>query len=181
MRFKLVVVLVSTFLLSCTSSEDYSSNPEAAHLVGSCFKLIEPAFVFEGRCADLSGLNNNSELCNAIQAQGFGDFPKDWETYIENRATLDTSLFERLALEIQRSMLFPLEKGAEFTVTRLVHHGWGTIGRFWVVRGNVRHKGSLIEVELPSSDLIHHAPYWLKGKSTQIPKINEVFLESCGV
>ncbi len=181
MRFNVTFMLASFCLLSCTSSEDFSSKPEADHIVGSCFKLIEPSFVFEGRCADLSGLNNNSEFCNGIQVMGSGDFPKSWGSYVEDRAALDRSLFEKLAFEKQRSMLFPLEKGSEITVTKLVHHGWGTIGRFWVIRGNVLHNNSLIEVELPSIDLIHHAPYWFKGRSTQIPKINKKFIEPCNV
>lgn len=178
---QLFVFLLLLGLSGCISSDDVTHKPEAAHLIGKCFKIKKPSFVFESRCADLTGVNNNSELCNGIQAMGEGAFPDNWDSYLANRHSFDVSQFDRLAFEKQRTMLFPVDPNTKIIITRVVHHGWGTIGRYWVFRGNIEFNGEDIEVELPSFYLVHEPPYWIDGKSPSVPKTNLGYLQSCGV
>ncbi|GAA5446195.1 hypothetical protein Misp06_04404 [Microbulbifer sp. NBRC 101763] len=174
-------IFFSILLFSgCTiPSADFSKDAEYTHIVGQCYELKQPAFVFEGRCADLTGFNNNSELCNSIQAQGVGGFPTSWADYRKDQAFIDRQLFDRLIFEKQRSMLFPLEAGSKIYISKLVHHGWGTDGRYWVVRGKTLINGSDIEVELPSFSYVHSKPYWVDGRAQVFPGINPSFLVQC--
>ena len=167
------------FLLGCISSVDLTESNEASQITNQCFELVQPAFVYEGRCADLSGFNDNSELCNSIQTMGEGVFPQSWENYLQQRDSFDKTHFDKLAFEKQRTMLFALDAGTKVTITRVVHHGWGTDGRYWVFRGNLINNGKSIEVELPSFSKVHLMPYWLNGRSKNIPELNSKFIGSC--
>lgn len=177
-----VHIILSIFLFSgcAVTSVDLSKNVEYSHIVGQCYELVQPSFVFEGRCADLTGINNNSELCNSIQAQGKGGFPTNWNDYLKHRPSIDKRLFDRLAFEKQRTMLFPLEPGTKIYLTKLVHHGWGTDGKYWVVRGEILANGSSIEVELPSF-YVHLAPFWVDGWARDFSGINPKYLARCNV
>ncbi|WP_444930918.1 hypothetical protein ACJJIF_03795 [Microbulbifer sp. SSSA002] len=181
MVYRAIYIFFSIFLFSgCTiPSADLSKDVQYSHIVGQCYELKQPAFVFEGRCADLTGFNNNSELCNGIQAQGMGGFPSNWGDYLKNRVSIDRQLFDRLAFEKQRSMLFPLAVGSKIYIDKLVHHGWGTDGRYWVVRGNILINEGRIEVELPSFSYAHGKPYWVDGIARAFPGINPNFLAPC--
>jgi hypothetical protein len=172
-------LLLTLFLCSCISSSDFTKHEQSEHLVNQCYKFQKTTFVFEGRCADLNGINNNSELCNSVQAIGLGEFPDSWEAYLNNKQEVDLELFDKLAFEKQREILFMLPEKHEIKITKVVHHGWGTIGRFWAIRGNVIYNGKVFEVELPSSYLVHLKPFWLNGKSHVVPNLNEAFLKSC--
>jgi hypothetical protein len=176
-----IYIFLSTILYTgCTiPSTDYSQDTEYSKIIGQCYELKQSAFVFEGRCADLTGVNNNSELCNSIQAQGVGGFPANWGDYLKDQASIDRQLFDRLAFEKQRSIQFPLEVGSKIYITKLVNHGWGTAGKFWVVRGNTLVNGSSIEVELPSFGYVHGEPYWVDGKAEVFTGINPNFLSQC--
>jgi len=177
MRF--LFVLITAVLFGCISSQDYTGTDEATHLTNQCFRLKESAFVFEGRCAGLTGGNDNSELCNSIQIAGKGDFPENWDSYLKVRSAFDEKMFKRLAFEKQRTMLGYVEAGSKIDITRLVHHGWGTRGRYWVVRGNISFNGDLIEVELPSFRPVHHMPFWLDGRKKGVPELDSEYIESC--
>ena len=110
---------------------------------------------------------------------GEGVFPKNWESYSRERNSFDATYFDKLAFETQRTILSSVDAGTEITITKVVHHGWGTSGRYWVLRGNLIIDGKSIEVELPSFSQVHLKPYWLNGRSTVIPKFNSKFLGSC--
>ncbi|KZN61219.1 hypothetical protein [Pseudoalteromonas luteoviolacea] len=175
----IAICIVACVLGGCTSSVDYTGSKVAAHLTNQCFYMTKPTFVFEGRCADLTGINNNSEFCNGIQVVGEGGFPESWDAYVQIRSSFDKNMFDRLAFEKQRSMLGYLDSGEKIIITRVVHHGWGTVGRFWAVRGEVVLSGRPIEVELPSSYLVHHVPFWLDGREKSVPFIDSSFVERC--
>lgn len=176
-----IYIFLSTILSTgCTiPSADYSKDTEYSKIIGQCYELKQSAFVFESRCADLTGVNNNSELCNSIQVQGVGGFPANWGKYLKDQANIDRQLFDRLAFEKQRSIRFPLEVGSKIYITKLVHHGWGTVGRYWVVRGNILMNGSSIEVELPSFSYVHSEPYWVDGRAEVFEGINLNYLAQC--
>lgn len=148
-------------------------------MINQCFKLKQNSFVFEGRCADLTGFNDNSELCNSIQSVGEGVFPKSWNNYLKVRDSFDNMYFDQLAFEKQRTMLFPVSAGTEITITKVVHHGWGTDGRYWAIRGDLLIDGQSTEVELPSFSKVHLSPFWLNGKAEGIPQLNSKFLARC--
>ena len=178
--YRLISSAIILALSGCAiPSVDLSQSSDYSHIVGQCYELVMPTFVFEGRCADLNGFNDNSELCNSIQAQGLGDFPADWDSYLGDRSAIDKQLFDRLALEPQRSMLFPLQSGTKLYISRLVHHGWGVNGRYWVMRGEILHDGSKVELELPSFSLVHKQPFWLDGNDSAFPGIDSRFLVPC--
>jgi hypothetical protein len=180
MNRAIYIFLSAILYTGCTiPSADYSKDTEYSKIIGQCYELKQSAFVFEGRCADLTGVNNNSELCNSIQAQGVGGFPANWGVYLKDQASIDRQLFERLAFEKQRSIRFPLEVGSKIYITKLVHHGWGTVGQFWVVRGKTLVNGSSIEVELPSFGYVHGEPYWVDGRAEVFTGINPNFLSPC--
>ena len=178
MRFWGISILL--FVLSgCISSQDYTASQAASHLINQCYKLKQPAFIFEGRCADLNGINDNSELCNSIQIAGQGGFPKSWSEYEQIRNSFDESMFDRLAFEKQRTMLAYVDAGTKLYISKLVHHGWGSSGRYWVVRGNLLLDGDYKEVELPSFRYVHFRPFWLNGMEKTVPTLNTSILEKC--
>lgn len=160
-------------------SQDFTEDVKASHLTNQCYTLKKASFIFEGRCADLTGYNDNSELCNSIQAMGEGGFPESWSSYLSNRRSFDESTFDKLAFEKQRTMLGTINEGQEIWINKVVHHGWGTNGRYWVVRGYVIVDSDRIEVELPSFSLVHHPPFWLNGRSNDIPRLNPEYLGVC--
>ncbi|WP_020412336.1 hypothetical protein [Microbulbifer variabilis] len=125
-----LVLLLPALLAGCITSMDMGEAPEAMHLIGQCFEFKKNAFIYEGRCADLTGFNENSELCNSVQAVGQGGFPSSWTVYLENREAFDKKQFDKLLFEKQRTMLFEVPSGTQITISRVVHHGWGTIGRY---------------------------------------------------
>ena len=177
----LIITLAASLLAGCVipiPSEEFTNRPEASGLFGKCYEIQKPSIVFEAVCADLSGINNNTEKCDGIQAMGEGGFPYDWSTYLENRAKFDNALFSKLLFDKQRTMLFPVAAGTKITISRVVHHGWGTVGRFWVMRGTL-HTDSNTEVELPSYSWPHDAPFWLDGRSSNIPQPNPEYLQPC--
>jgi hypothetical protein len=178
MRY-LLLTIMSLTITGCISSQDFTKSTGASHLTNQCYKLNKPTFVFEGRCADLTGINDNSELCNSLQVAGEGGFPQDWKSYLKSRKIFDKKMFDRLAFEKQRTMFAYLENGDEITITKVVHHGWGTNGLYWVVRGNVIVNGKITEVELPSFNLVHHEPFWLNGNEKGVPALNSEYIESC--
>lgn len=180
MQRKNFVIFSALFLSGCSiPSINLSKKAGYSHIIEQCYELAKPAFIFEGRCADLAGFNNDSELCGNIQALGLGGFPNDWASYLQNKKTFDKLKFDRRAFEKQRTMLFPVEVGTEFYFTKLVHHGWGTVGRFWVVRGVISINGQDFEVELPSFSYVHHKPYWFEGGSEAFPGVSPKFLIPC--
>jgi hypothetical protein len=171
--------LLPTLLTGCITSVDMGDNPEAANLMGQCFEFRKSAFIYEGRCADLTGFNDNSELCNSVQAVGEGRFPPSWDAYLQNREEFDEREFDKLLFEQQRTMLFEVKSGAQITISRVVHHGWGSIGRYWAVRGHINTQGTEMEIELPSFYLVHPKPYWINGKSESVPTPETTFLVPC--
>jgi len=175
----LSLVLIAFILTGCISSQDFTESTEASHLTNQCFILKKPTFIFEGRCADLSGINDNSELCNSLQVAGLGGFPKNWNSYLKQRQSFDQNMFDRLAFEKQRTMLAYLESNNEITITKVVHHGWGTNGLYWVVRGDITIDGKVMEVELPSFNQVHHQPFWLDGRKKGVPELDSEYIESC--
>ncbi|WHI50208.1 hypothetical protein P3339_17405 [Microbulbifer sp. MLAF003] len=84
-----LVLLLPALLAGCITSMNMGEAPEAMHLMGQCFEFKKNAFIYEGRCADLTGFNENSELCNSVQAVGQGGFPSSWTVYLENREAFD--------------------------------------------------------------------------------------------
>ncbi len=110
---------------------------------------------------------------------GEGVFPNNWESYLLDRKAFDDMHFDKLLFEKQRTMLFPINAGTEITITKIVHHGWGTDGRYWVMRGNMFINGQNIEVELPSFSYVHLRPFWLNGNEQAIPQLNSKFLGKC--
>jgi hypothetical protein len=179
MRVSIFLMVMMFVLSGCISSQDFTGDIGASHLTHQCYTLKRPSFIFEGRCADLTGYNDNSELCNNIQAVGEGGFPKSWSSYLKNRKSFDKNTFDRLAFEKQRTMLAVINTGQEIWITKVVHHGWGANGRYWVVRGDIFINNERVEVELPSFSLVHHQPFWLNGRDSDVPKLNAEYLEHC--
>lgn len=175
----LVISIILSFLVACTSSKDYSKSSEAKEIMDKCYELAKPAFVFESRCADIDG-DGNSTICLGMQVAGEGGFPKNMEEYSLNSEVIDSQLFERLAFEKQRHILFLVDEGAKLRLAKLVHHGWGTMGRYWIIRGYLKHEGHQYEVELPSLYLIHNKPLWFDAKENNIPSKESIQnLNSC--
>lgn len=179
---KLKIHIISILLIcltACISSKDYSNSSEAKGVMEKCYELSKPAFVFESRCADIDG-SDNSTVCLGIQVAGVGGFPKNLGTYSSNSKAINEQLFDRLAFEKQRHILFLAKEGTRITLARLVHHGWGTMGQYWIARGNLIYKGRQYEVELPSLDLIHKKPLWFDARAKKMPN-EELFqyLQAC--
>ena len=178
LKFLIISVLLAC-LVACISSKDYSNSSEAKRVMDKCYELSKPAFVFESRCADIDG-SDNSTVCLGIQVAGEGGFPINIETYLSNNKAIDAQLFDRLAFEKQRHILFHTEEGTRITLARLVHHGWGTMGQYWIIRGDLIYKGRKYEVELPSLDLIHKKPLWFDARANKMPNQESFqYLQSC--
>ena len=60
----------------------------------------------------------------------------------------DKEKFKRLAFEKQRTMLAFVYAGTEIKITRIVHHGWGTNGRYWAIRGNIFLNNEIIFINI---------------------------------
>jgi len=163
-----IIPLIICSLVACTNSKDYSVSSAANGLLDKCYEFAKPTFVFESRCADIDGIDN-STICLGVQIRGEGGFPKDIEEYSSNKDKLDALLFDRLYFERQRRILFLAEKGTKLKLTRVVHHGWGTMGRYWIIRGTMEYQGVQYEVELPSLDLIHKKPFWFDARKEMMP------------
>lgn len=169
-------LIVSFFLLilaGCINSKDYSDSPSAQNLFGKCYEFTQPTFVFESRCADIDG-NDNSTICLGVQVAGDGGFPTDMQTYSSNMETIDTQLFDRLAFEDQRHISFLVNSGTQVKLTKLIHHGWGTIGQYWILRGDLTYQNRQYQVEIPSLDLIHNKPLWFDARANMMPSGNSI-------
>ena len=169
-------LIVNFFLLNlagCISSKDYSDSSSAQSLLGKCYEFTQPTFVFESRCADIEG-NDNSTICLGVQVAGEGGFPKDMRTYSSNSEFIDAQLFDRLAFEEQRHISFLVNRGTQIKLTKLIHHGWGTMGQYWILRGNLTYENRQYEVELPSLDLIHNKPLWFDARANMMPSENSI-------
>ena len=86
----LVISIILSFLVACTSSKDYSKSSEAKQIMDKCYELAKSAFVFESRCADIDG-DGNSTICLGIQVAGEGGFPKNMEEYSLNSEGIQDS------------------------------------------------------------------------------------------
>lgn len=180
-RLKILITCFILFcLVACISSEDYSNSSEAKNVIDKCYEFTKPTFVFESRCADIEG-RDNSTICLGIQVAGQSGFPKDMEIYSSNNQAVDIQLFDRLAFEDQRHILFLAEVGTRIRLTKLVHHGWGTMGQYWIMRGEITYGDRKYEVELPSLDLIHKKPLWFDARANEIPSEESIqYLKACG-
>jgi hypothetical protein len=177
---KLILTIITVVILcSCAASREYTYSKNTAHIIDQCYKLKKTAFIFEGKCADLTGINNNSEFCNGIQYAGEGGFPEDWKSYISERESFDRGLFSKLLFEKQRTMIGVVKKGTNLTIKRLVHHAWGVDGLYWITRAELKHEEATIEVELPSMSRIHPEPLWFDASSNNIPKFDSKYLQPC--
>lgn len=162
------IPLIICCLVACTTSKDYSLSSDANGLLNKCYEFANPTFVFESRCADIDGIDN-STICLGVQVRGNGGFPKDIEEYSSNKDKFDSALFDRLYFEKQRKILFLADEGTKLNIKRVVHHGWGTMGRYWIIRGTIEYRGVQYEVELPSLYLIHNEPFWFDARKEMMP------------
>jgi hypothetical protein len=172
-------ICIVSILVGCVPSIDYTNRKEAVNIAKQCFELQKTSFIYEGRCADLTGVNNNSEFCYSIQALGENKFPSSWSSYIQNRKSFDEKTFNRLLFEKQRTMVGVIDKGTKLYINRFVYHAWGVDGFYWVARAVLKYKDDAVEVELPSIGRIHVKPLWLDGSSKEVPTIDPKYLQQC--
>lgn len=172
---KVLYVTVLSVLLSGCAYGIVDRTNEQQELLSTCFSIAKPAFLYEGRCADLSsGGFGGSKGCTSIQ--GFDPlpyvredsttyeyhYPKSWLDYLSNRASWDHRLFGQNLFSKQRSIVAPIDVDTEIRIVGVYQYPRGESGRVLIVTAKLASgpfAGSVIE--LPSQGGFNiNAPDW---------------------
>ena len=186
LAFSFMVVILSACELLV---EDHTEAEFAQTIVGQCFKINHPSFLYKTTCAVPDSKFSAIGKCYSIQAFGNRkngiDTPNSMEAYLAKREYWDNQMFNQYESwkSRYRTISFSVEKGTKLVPKRMLSYPMDESTRVWVVRAYLlSDEFKDIEIELP----VHGnqlSPYWVKPhhvvEPVVAPDLVEEFVTRC--